>query len=95
MNAVEASGPGSPVEITGTTREDEAEIVVRDLGEGLAADELQHIFELGFSRRGRAGIGLPVTKQIVKGHGGSIKIESEGAGKGVTVTIRVPLEQDL
>ena len=94
VNAVEASAPGSTVEVSGATRDDEAEIVVRDRGEGIPAGDLPQLFRLGFSHRGRAGVGLPVAKQIVKGHGGSIKIESDGAGTGAVVTIRVPLERD-
>jgi signal transduction histidine kinase len=93
-NAVQASARGAAVEVAASTREheDEAEIVVRDHGDGIAAAELPRIFHIGYSTRGRNGIGLTVAKQIVKGHGGSIVVTSGGAGQGTTVTIRLPLE---
>jgi len=42
---------------------------------------MPRIFELGFStKRGHAGLGLAVAKQIAKGHGGSLSARSDGAG---------------
>jgi signal transduction histidine kinase len=93
-NAVEASPSGTVVAIEARNGEDEAEVVVRDHGEGITAEELPKVFHIGFSRRGRAGIGLAVAKQIAKGHGGSLTCESGGAGQGATFFLRVPLEPD-
>jgi signal transduction histidine kinase len=91
-NAVEASERGQVVDITARADEDQAELEVTDRGEGLSAEDLVRVFHLGFSRRGRPGIGLTVAKQIVKGHGGSIGAQSRGRGAGATFTIRIPLE---
>jgi signal transduction histidine kinase len=93
-NAVEASPRGAVVEVSASTEHDQAQIVVADRGEGIAREDLTRVFHIGFSKRGRAGLGLTVAKQIVKGHGGSILAESGGAGQGATVTLRVPLEGD-
>jgi signal transduction histidine kinase len=91
-NAVEASPRGATVTVELRAADEQAEVVVSDRGEGIAAEDLPRVFHIGFSRRGRAGIGLTVAKQIVKAHGGSIGAESAGPGAGATFTIRLPLE---
>jgi signal transduction histidine kinase len=93
-NAVQASPRGAVIEVSAASDADQAQVVVADRGEGISAEDLPRVFHIGFSRRGRAGIGLTVAKQIVKGHGGSIPAESRGAGQGAVVTIRLPLEAD-
>jgi signal transduction histidine kinase len=50
------------------------------------------VFLLGYStREGRSGVGLTVVKQIIRGHGGSITVHSDGPGKGATFRIELPL----
>lgn len=81
-------------------RRDESEAVVQvsDTGIGIPAEELTHVFEL-FSQirahQGRSadglGIGLALVKQLVDIHGGQVKAESAGSGKGATFTVRLPL----
>lgn len=73
-----------------------AEVVVRDGGEGIAAEDLPHVFDRFY--RGRSaersatdgsGLGLPIARSIVERHGGTISI---GSGEGGTaVRIRLPL----
>jgi signal transduction histidine kinase len=94
VNAVEASPRGAQVAVRIHTNEEAGEIVVVDRGGGIRAEDLPRIFQLGFSRRERAGVGLTVAKQIVKGHGGSISAESKGPGEGATFHVRLPLEAE-
>jgi signal transduction histidine kinase len=94
-NAVQASRAGQMVELVARTRDDHAEIDVIDRGEGLHAEELKRVFQIGFSKHDRDGLGLTVAKQIVKGHGGAISGASDGPGLGATFRLRVPLELDL
>jgi signal transduction histidine kinase len=93
-NAVQASPKGGIIEVTARSVDDQAEVVVTDRGEGITKEDLARVFHLGFSKRGRSGVGLTVAKQIVKGHGGSIIAQSAGPGKGATFTLRMPLEAD-
>jgi len=67
------------------------EVAVSDTGPGIAADDLQHIFERFYQGRtkaksatGGSGLGLALAKKVVEAHGGRIWIESE-AGKLTTV----------
>ena len=71
-------------------------ISVTDGGPGIAADELDHIFEVGVrldsASRG-SGFGLPLARAIVDGHGGSLTVTST-PGEGTTFAIALPLRQD-
>jgi signal transduction histidine kinase/DNA-binding response OmpR family regulator len=73
-----------------------AEVVVRDTGTGIPADELPHLFER-FRRvegaKGRSfegtGIGLALVQELVKLHGGEIRAAST-PGAGSAFTVRIP-----
>ena len=79
-------------------RRDEGVITVRDTGEGIPPEFLQHIFER-FSQadrsRGRRhrglGLGLSIVYHLVELHGGRVAAESPGPGGGTTMTVRLPL----
>ena len=71
-------------------------MTVSDTGEGIRADDLDHIFERFFrgerSRNrgtGGAGLGLAIARGIVQAHKGDIKVESE-SGKGTQFTFYIP-----
>lgn len=69
---------------------DAVEILVRDSGPGIMAEDLPRIFEAGFSTRaGSSGLGLAVCQRILEQHGGSIGVESR-AGHGATFRLRLP-----
>ncbi|MBI4676883.1 MAG: response regulator [Elusimicrobia bacterium] len=68
---------------------------VRDTGEGIAPEDHQKIFQSfcqgsGQVSRGRLGLGLSISKEIVESHGGVITVESPGPGKGATFSFTVP-----
>lgn len=68
---------------------------VRDDGEGIAREQLPHIFERHWSGaepstlKGRHGLGLAIAQEIAVRHGGSIDVETE-LGKGSAFRLRVP-----
>jgi signal transduction histidine kinase len=71
---------------------------VADTGEGIAAEDLPHVFERfyrGEKSRSRAtggaGLGLAIARGIVEAHGGRIWIESE-RGRGTTVRFSLPID---
>lgn len=94
-NAVEALSNGEGI-ITLTTRYDEVrdEVVVtcRDTGTGIAPERLHDIFKPFYTTKpvGRGtGLGLYISHEIVRRHGGIIEVESE-IGYGSTFRITIP-----
>jgi signal transduction histidine kinase len=98
-NAIKFTTTGQ-VEIVVVTREDgadwQAEILVRDTGPGVAADNLEQIFA-PFSAQamdhdqGGAGMGLAIARRIVVRMGGEIRAEaSPGGGLSVRVALTLP-----
>jgi two-component system, NtrC family, sensor kinase len=72
----------------------EVMIEIEDTGEGIAPDNLAHIFEPMFTtkRMGTGtGLGLAVCDEIVRQHGGTIRVASE-IGRGTRFTIVLPLD---
>jgi len=71
-------------------------ISVRDVGEGIAADFLPHIFERyrqandASSVHGGLGLGLAIVREIVELHHGTVNAESAGRGHGATFTVTLP-----
>jgi len=85
-NAVSYSIPNGIVLIRAQSVGDRAEITVRNEGLEIPEGELAHIFERFYrldaarsSRTGGAGLGLAIAKEIVEGHGGSIRAECNGS----------------
>jgi CheY-like chemotaxis protein len=76
----------------------EAELRVRDTGEGIEPDLLPHVFDVfvqsdqSLARPlGGLGLGLALLKGIVTLHGGSVRAHSGGRGQGAEFVIRLPL----
>ncbi|MFA5352999.1 MAG: ATP-binding protein [Thermodesulfovibrionales bacterium] len=68
-----------------------AVIDIQDTGDGIPRDELNRIFLPFYTRKeGGSGLGLALSKKIVKDHGGIIKVRSK-AGLGTTFSIYLPL----
>lgn len=101
VNAIKFTSAGGSVTIAVTRAAERAEIHVVDTGEGIAAAFLPHAFEIFRQQNpaaGRAqgglGIGLALVKQLVDAHGGAVTIDSEGTGRGTTVTLTFPLTSE-
>ncbi|GHO71899.1 hypothetical protein KSC_107910 [Ktedonobacter sp. SOSP1-52] len=80
--------------------EDAVTVHVRDHGLGIPREQCDKIFERFYRAtdpRQRAipglGMGLYIVAEIVKGHGGTITVDSE-AGKGSTFTVTLPRKRD-
>lgn len=96
MNAHQAIRESGTVEIvTRLADADTALIIVRDNGCGIPRETLAQIWQPFFTTKevGKGlGLGLAVTYNIVKRHGGEINVESS-VGQGTTFTVRIPLCQ--
>jgi two-component system NtrC family sensor kinase len=92
-NGVESIGKKGKIIIK--TRLEGEWVVIQfiDNGRGIPSQDLNHIFDPGFTTKGvgvGTGLGLSICYRIVEDHGGSIDVHSE-EGKGATFTIRLPL----
>ncbi|MGB5387735.1 MAG: two-component regulator propeller domain-containing protein, partial [Eudoraea sp.] len=106
-NAIKFTPPGGkvwielkPAEGSMSPSKSMVEIIVGDTGPGISLDEQEKIFDrfyqvnASFTRiYGGTGIGLAISKEIVKLHGGEIKIISR-LGEGSIFKIRLPIPTD-
>ena len=95
-NAAKYSPAGAPITVTVARTGDEVLIEVVDSGDGIAAEDLDRIFDRyargaqHASAQPGAGIGLAISREIVTAHGGRIWADSPGVGRGSTFTIALP-----
>ena len=95
-NAVDAvEGRDSPrVEVsTGVSADGRfAEVTVSDNGPGIPAEKLADIFKPFVSTKGSkgTGLGLPVSRKVLREHGGDVTVESEPE-RGCRFVLRIPL----
>lgn len=94
-NALRAASAGDEVVVTvGPATVDDAvvgKIVVRDTGRGIPAERIDAVFDRfqkGADSNG-SGLGLTISRDLVRAHGGTIEIESQ-PGDGTAVTVTVP-----
>ena len=89
-NAAAASAPGGPVRILVHPRDEGAEIVVEDRGEGMAAEVKARAFDPFFTTKSEGtGLGLAIVHRLVELHHGSITCDSS-PGLGTTFRVRFP-----
>jgi signal transduction histidine kinase len=93
-NAVRHTPPGGLVAAAVAAEPDAVRLEVRDTGEGIAPEDLPHLFERfyrghnGHERAG-AGLGLALTKELAEAMGGSVAAAST-PGAGSCFTVRLP-----
>ncbi|MFW6192269.1 MAG: CheR family methyltransferase, partial [Gemmatimonadota bacterium] len=101
-NACTYSPEGGRVQVGLRVEDDAAVVSVEDEGTGLTEQDLERIFEMferadgsdsGGQGDGGLGLGLPVAREIVELHGGTLDATSEGVGRGSTFWFRVPLSR--
>ena len=98
-NAVKFTSPGGQVRVRVQSDPSHVTLVVEDTGVGITRDLLPRIFEpfqegskVQAQKPGGAGLGLAVANEIVKLHGGTITVNSEGQGRGSVFEVKLPRE---
>jgi signal transduction histidine kinase/ActR/RegA family two-component response regulator len=97
-NAVKFTPEGGRIQVQLARINSHVELMVSDSGQGIAPSLLPHVFDRFWQAETSAqgqhkgmGLGLTIVKHIVATHGGSIRVDSEGLGRGAAFTVRLPL----
>ncbi|RPH54400.1 sensor histidine kinase, partial [bacterium] len=97
-NAIKFTPRGGEVRVSVEALDGHTEIIVADTGQGIAAEFLPHVFERfrqadpsSTRRHGGLGLGLAIVRQLVELHGGTVRAESFGEGRGATFVVSLPL----
>jgi signal transduction histidine kinase/ActR/RegA family two-component response regulator len=97
-NAVKFSTPGGEVRILAGRQREQVWVAVEDDGVGIARDELGRIWDPFYQveapmrrRHGGSGLGLAIVRRLVELHGGVVRAESEGEGRGSRFTFTLPV----
>ncbi len=91
-NAVDAMSGEGTLDISVTSDDSKAIILVKDSGKGIARRDFKNVFSPGFTTKKRGwGLGLTLVKRIVEEyHGGRIYIKESEPGVGTTFAIELP-----
>ncbi|MET0351993.1 MAG: ATP-binding protein, partial [Rhizobacter sp.] len=96
-NAARYTPNGGRIEVRVAADDADALLQVSDNGMGITAELMPEIFDLftqgsrGVDRgQGGLGLGLALVRSLVELHGGSVRADSAGAGRGATLSVRLP-----
>jgi PAS domain S-box-containing protein len=96
-NAAKYTPEGGRIHMSAEAVDDHVLVRIEDNGRGIAPELLAQVFDLfvqgeqGIERKeGGLGIGLAVARKFVEAHGGEIRAESAGTGRGTRFTVRLP-----
>jgi len=95
-NALKFTDSGGKVSVSVKSVEKTVEISVADTGIGLSPDEVDHVFDRYYRSshpRGGSGLGLSISRELVRLHGGDVSVTSE-KGKGSTFVVTLPGDCD-
>jgi len=95
-NALAATPADGTVTVQARAAGPRAEVLVTDTGAGLAAGDLERVFERFYRAPGQprrsagSGIGLTIARNIARAHGGEVTASSPGPGRGATFVLTLP-----
>ena len=99
-NAVKFTPRGGLVQLRLSRVNSHVEIAVSDTGQGISAEFLPHVFDRFRQadqritrQHGGLGLGLAIVRHLVELHGGAVRADSEGEGKGSTFTVTLPVDR--
>lgn len=90
LNAIEATPCAGTIHVRTSNDNEHVRVELRDSGPGIPAEDLDRIFEPFYSTKARgSGLGLGITRRIVRDHGGVIEVSSE-SGQGAAFVLTFP-----
>jgi PAS domain S-box-containing protein len=97
-NAVKFTPRGGLVQLRLSRVNSHVEVAVSDTGQGISSEFLPHVFDRFRQadqritrQHGGLGLGLSIVRHLVELHGGGVRAESEGEGRGSTFTVTLPV----
>lgn len=101
-NGIKFGGAGTKVTVwTKRMNGNRIRITVRDCGTGIASGKREVIFQPFVQAEpdtaalfGGLGLGLAICRNLISGHGGEIKADSDGLGKGATFSVILPVTKE-
>src|SRR5215472_9547615 len=99
-NAAKYSPPGSPIEVAARPNGQTVMLSVHDRGAGLTPEEKIKVGGRFFrgprhaATTSGSGLGLWIANAFISANGGKVEVESDGIGRGTTVTIHLPMSDD-
>jgi signal transduction histidine kinase len=96
-NSVKYSSQGGTIMISSATNGKEVTISIKDTGIGMTQEQISQIFNEFYKADASrhdfdsSGLGMSICKRIVEKHKGRIWVESDGLGKGTTVSFTLPI----
>jgi len=95
FNAIKFTPQGGTIRVAINEGAEQVEIDIADSGQGIAPEDLPHVFgaftlQTHHNASG-LGLGLYIARHLVELHGGSLRVASAGKDHGTTFTIRLPL----
>jgi signal transduction histidine kinase len=102
VNAMEALDDGGTIKVVTRyqdTQENSLEVIISDTGAGISQEALANIFDPFFTTRETGtGLGLPIVRNIIESHGGTVQIESppkkeraQVEDRGTAIIISLPV----
>jgi two-component system, NtrC family, sensor histidine kinase HydH len=92
LNGIQAMPAGGRLGIDARRQNGALEVTISDEGPGIPAADRSHVFDPFFTTKARGtGLGLPIAYNLVRGHGGDIRIEDRVEG-GLSFVVRLPIE---
>jgi CheY-like chemotaxis protein/anti-sigma regulatory factor (Ser/Thr protein kinase) len=96
-NAIKFTPEGGRVAVSLRRVDHKVEVRITDSGQGISAEFLPHVFDrfrqansTTTRRHGGLGLGLAIVRHLVELHGGTVRADSDGDGRGSTFTLRLP-----
>jgi signal transduction histidine kinase len=100
-NAVKFTNRGGEVVLRASYMDGHLCVTVTDTGIGIDNAFIPYVFDrfrqadgTSTRRQGGLGLGLSIVKQLTELHGGTVRVESDGLGKGTTFSVLLPLKTD-
>jgi PAS domain S-box-containing protein len=97
-NAVKFTPKGGRIEVRLFQNDSQVQVQVADNGQGISPEFLPHVFDrfrqadsTTTREYGGLGLGLSLVRHLVELHGGTVRAESAGLGKGATFSVTLPI----